>query len=170
MKRYASSSNADSLPLAGVKVLDMTRVLAGVNRNKKSIGLPFKDPAGVAILKKLVSTCDVFVENYIPDSLKKYGQDYDTLQATNLRLVYASITGYRQTGPYRKRAGYDVMVEAETGLMHITGTRDGPPVKIGVAVTNLTTTLYTSNAIMAALLSRAKSGRGQYIDIALSDA
>jgi len=84
-------------------------------------------------------------------------------------LIYASITGYGQTGPYSSRAGYDVMVEAEMGLMHITGERDGAPVKVGVAVTDLTTGLYTANAIMASLLSRAKSGRGQHLDVALSD-
>lgn len=95
--------------------------------------------------------------------------DYETLSQINPSLVYASITGYGQTGPYRKRAGYDVMVEAEMGLMHITGSRDGPPVKVGVAVTDLTTGLYTSNSIMAALLGRARSGKGQHIDVALSD-
>ena len=95
--------------------------------------------------------------------------DYETLSQINPSLVYASITGYGQTGPYKKRAGYDVMVEAEMGLMHITGSRDGPPVKVGVAVTDLTTGLYTSNSIMAALLGRAKSGKGQHIDVALSD-
>lgn len=84
-------------------------------------------------------------------------------------LIYASITGYGQTGPYSSRAGYDVMVEAEMGLMHITGQRDGPPVKVGVAVTDLTTGLYTSNAIMASLISRARTGKGQHIDVALSD-
>ncbi|KAK5176321.1 hypothetical protein LTR44_011152 [Exophiala sp. CCFEE 6388] len=168
-RTYSSGLKPDTLPLSGVKVLDMTRVLAGVNRNKKSVGLSFKDPAGVAILKKLALACDVMVENYIPDSLKKYGLDYNSIRALNPRLIYASITGYGQTGPYSKRAGYDVMVEAEMGLMHITGARDGPPVKVGVAVTDLTTGLYTSNAIMAALLSRAKSGRGQHIDMALSD-
>lgn len=109
------------------------------------------------------------VENYLPDTLKKYRMDYETLSQINPSLVYASITGYGQTGPYRKRAGYDVMVEAEMGLMHITGSRDGPPVKVGVAVTDLTTGLYTSNSIMAALLGRARSGRGQHIDVALSD-
>src|SRR3569833_1959493 len=87
----------------------------------------------------------------------------------NPALIYASITGYGQTGPYSNRAGYDVMVEAEFGLMHITGSRDGPPVKVGVAVTDLTTGLYKSNSILAALLSRAKSGKGQHIAVALSD-
>lgn len=140
-----------------------------MNRNKKSLGLSFQDPAGVEILHKLAATCDILVENYIPGALKKYGMDYDTIHKINPGLIYASITGYGQTGPYSQRAGYDVMVEAEFGLMHITGNRDGPPVKVGVAVTDLTTGLYTSNSIMAALLARAKTGRGQHIDAALSD-
>ncbi|KAH6695306.1 formyl-coenzyme A transferase [Plectosphaerella plurivora] len=141
----------------------------GVNRNKKSLGLNFQHPSGTEILHKLVSKCDILVENYLPGTLSKYGLDYDTLRAINPGLIYASITGYGQTGPYSDRAGYDVMVEAEFGLMHITGSRDGPPVKVGVAVTDLTTGLYTSNSIMAALLSRARTGRGQHIDVALSD-
>lgn len=140
-----------------------------VNRNKKSLALSFAHPSGVSILHKLVKDCDVLVENYIPGALKKYNMDYDSLRALNPGLIYASITGYGQTGPYRQRAGYDVMVEAEMGLMHITGSRDGPPVKVGVAVTDLTTGLYTSNSIMAALLARAKTGKGQHIDAALSD-
>ncbi|KAK4693830.1 hypothetical protein P7C71_g3638, partial [Lecanoromycetidae sp. Uapishka_2] len=147
----------------------MTRVLAGVNRNKKSIGLSFASPSGVSILHKLVKDCDVLVENYLPDTLQKYQMDYKTVSELNPSLIYASITGYGQTGPYRKRAGYDVMVEAEMGLMHITGSRDGPPVKVGVAVTDLTTGLYTSNSIMAALIGRGKTGKGQHIDVALSD-
>ncbi|KAM3074184.1 hypothetical protein ACMFMG_002994 [Clarireedia jacksonii] len=140
-----------------------------VNRNKKSLALSFKHPSAVKILHKLAAESDILVENYLPGSLKKYGMDYDTLREINPRLIYASITGYGQTGPYRNRAGYDVMVEAEMGLMHITGSRDGPPVKVGVAVTDLTTGLYTSNSIMAALLARGKTGRGQHIDVALSD-
>ncbi|KAK3952470.1 CAIB/BAIF family enzyme [Pseudoneurospora amorphoporcata] len=141
----------------------------GVNRNKKSLALSFQDPAGVEILQKLAAKCDILVENYVPGSLNKYGLDYETLRQINPALIYASITGYGQTGPYSSRAGYDVMVEAEFGLMHITGSRDGPPVKVGVAVTDLTTGLYTSNSIMAALLARAKTGRGQWIDACLSD-
>ncbi|CAO2647692.1 Nn.00g086140.m01.CDS01 [Neocucurbitaria sp. VM-36] len=216
----AASADAANLPLAGIKVLDMTRVLAGpyctqilgdlgadiikiehptrgddtrawgppyaqytddkegpgesayylgVNRNKRSIGLSFQHPAGVDILHRLVKECDVLVENYLPGSLAKYAMDYDTVSKINPSIVYASITGYGQTGPYRNRAGYDVMVEAEMGLMHITGARDGPPVKVGVAVTDLTTGLYTSNSVMAALLGRLKTGKGQHIDVALSD-
>ncbi|TDZ20802.1 Succinate--hydroxymethylglutarate CoA-transferase [Colletotrichum orbiculare MAFF 240422] len=140
-----------------------------VNRNKKSLGLNFQHPDGTKILHELVSKCDILVENYLPGTLKKYKLDYDTLRAINPGLIYASITGYGQTGPYSQRAGYDVMVEAEFGLMHITGSRDGPPVKVGVAVTDLTTGLYTSNSIMAALLARGKTGKGQHIDVALSD-
>ncbi|KAM5449228.1 putative succinate--hydroxymethylglutarate CoA-transferase [Microsporum audouinii] len=213
--------SADTLPLAGIRVLDMTRVLAGpyctqilgdlgaevvkiehptrgddtrawgppyakytddakegpgesayylaVNRNKKSVGLSFAHESGIEILHKLAKESDVFVENYIPGSLKKYQMDYESLRAINPKLIYASITGYGQTGPYSKRAGYDVMVEAEMGLMHITGSRDGPPVKVGVAVTDLTTGLYTSNAIMAALIARGRTGKGQHIDACLSD-
>ncbi|KAG6168998.1 hypothetical protein E4U25_006311 [Claviceps purpurea] len=141
----------------------------GANRNKKSIGLSFQHKQGVDILHKLVAKCDILVENYLPGTLKKYALDYDTLRRINPGLIYASITGYGQTGPYSNRAGYDVMVEAEFGLMHITGQRDGPPVKVGVAVTDLTTGLYTSNSIMAALLGRAKTGKGQHLDVALSD-
>ncbi|KAK6067188.1 CoA-transferase family III [Seiridium cupressi] len=209
----AIDDGTSNLPLAGYRVLDMTRVLAGVilevikiehptrgddtrawgppyatytseselsgpgesayflavNRNKKSLGLSFQHPEGVEILHKLAAKCDILVENYLPGSLAKYKMDYATLRDINPGLIYASITGYGQTGPYSSRAGYDVMVEAEFGLMHITGNRDGPPVKVGVAVTDLTTGLYTSNSIMAALLARAKTGRGQHIDVALSD-
>ena len=140
-----------------------------VNRNKKSLGLSFADPRGVEILHKLAAASDILVENYIPGALKKYKMDFETLHKLNPSLIYASITGYGQTGPYSSRAGYDVMVEAEMGLMHITGERDGPPVKVGVAITDLTTGLYTCNSIMACLIARGKTGRGQHLDVALSD-
>ncbi|KAJ5403451.1 hypothetical protein N7509_003322 [Penicillium cosmopolitanum] len=216
----ATAQKSKKLPLAGVKVLDMSRVLAGpyctqilgdlgaeiikvehpvrgddtrawgppyapyndgrkgngesayylsVNRNKKSLGLSFAHPEGVEILHKLARDCDVLVENYLPGSLKKYNLDYETLSKINPRLIYTSITGYGQTGPYSNRPGFDVMVEAEFGLMHLTGTRDGPPVKVGVAVTDLTTGLYACNSIMAALLARANTGEGQHLDVCLSD-
>lgn len=176
----------------------MSRLMLGqVNRNKKSVGLSFADPKGVEILHKLALSSDILVENYLPGTLKKYRMDYETIHKLNPRcgqrpflsilsgrlmltlfrfsffhshsLIYASITGYGQDGPYSSRAGYDVMVEAEMGLMHITGERDGPPVKVGVAVTDLTTGLYTSNAIMASLIARGQTGRGQQLDVALSD-
>lgn len=153
------------------------------NRNKSSLALNFQSPAGVRILHALAQQCDVLVENYLPGSLAKYCLDYASIAALNPDLVYASITGYGQYGPYSARAGYDVMVEAEFGLMHITGERDGMPVKVGVAVTDLTTGLYTSNAIMAALLARdgrkaqrrvleegeERRARGQWLDLSLSD-
>jgi len=141
----------------------------GVNRNKKSLGLSFQHEAGVEILHKLVKSSDVLVENYLPGTLKKYQLDYETLSKINPRLIYVSITGYGQYGPHSSRAGYDVMVEAEFGLMHITGARDGPPVKVGVAVTDLTTGLYASNSVMAALIGRGINGQGQHIDVSLSD-
>ncbi|OAA59094.1 CoA-transferase family III [Niveomyces insectorum RCEF 264] len=156
-------------PDSGLEGPGESAYFLGVNRNKKSLGLSFQHAEGVEILHRLAAKCDILVENYLPGTLKKYGLDYDTLRAINPRLVYASITGYGQTGPYAARAGYDVMVEAEFGLMHITGDRNGPPVKVGVAVIDLTTGLYTSNSILAALLARAATGQGQRIDASLSD-
>lgn len=120
-------------------------------------------------MEKLAGISDILVENYLPGTLSKYGLGYPELSKKHRHLIYASITGYGQTGPYRDRAGYDVMVEAEMGLMHITGEPGRPPVKVGVAVTDLTTGLYTSNSIMAALIARGKTGRGQHIDASLSD-
>ncbi|CAH0035291.1 unnamed protein product [Clonostachys rhizophaga] len=140
-----------------------------VNRNKRSLALSFKEKAGVDIITNLASRADVLVENYIPGSLKKYGLDYQSLAAVNSQLIYASVTGYGQTGPYSDRAGYDVMVEAEMGLMHITGPRDGPPVKVGVAVTDLTAGLYAANSVLAAIIERSSSGKGQHLDVCLSD-
>ncbi|UPX16223.1 Succinate--hydroxymethylglutarate CoA-transferase [Ascochyta rabiei] len=140
-----------------------------VNRNKKSLALSFKDERGAEILRNLSKKVDVVIENYLPGSLKKYGLDYETLSKLNPELIYASITGYGQFGPYSDRAGYDVMVEAEMGLMHITGPRDGPPVKVGCAVTDLTTGMYATTSILASLIERSSSNMGQHLDICLSD-
>jgi succinate--hydroxymethylglutarate CoA-transferase len=140
-----------------------------VNRNKKSVGVSFQHPAGQSLLHRLAAQSDVLVENFLPGTLAKYKLDYATLSALNPGLIYVSITGYGQTGPYSPRAGYDVMVEAEFGLMHITGCRDGPPVKVGVAVTDLTTGLYAANSVLAALIAKARTGKGQHVDVALSD-
>lgn len=133
------------------------------------MGLSFAHPEGVEVLHKLAKDCDVLVENYLPGSLQKYNMDYETIQKINPRLIYASITGYGQTGPYSNRPGFDVMVEAEFGLMHLTGSRNGAPVKVGVAVTDLTTGLYACNSIMAALFARVNTGQGQHLDVCLSD-
>ncbi|KAF8942058.1 hypothetical protein BGZ47_006919 [Haplosporangium gracile] len=142
----------------------------GVNRNKKSITVNIRTPQGRDLIHDLAKKCDVLVENYVPGKLDEMGLGYEELRALNPRLIYTSITGYGQTGPYRMKPGYDVMIEAEAGLMYITGEENGTPVKVGVAVTDLTTGLYAHGAIMAALLARHKTGRGQHIDCSLLDA
>lgn len=120
-------------------------------------------------MQQLAAEADVLLENYKVGGLKKYGLDYPTLKAINPRLVYCSITGFGQTGPYASRPGYDYIVQGMSGLMSITGPADGEPHKVGVAVTDLFTGLYASNAICAALLARERSGEGQAIDLALFD-
>lgn len=124
----------------------------------------FKKPKGLEILHQLVAKADVLVENFLPGKLDSMGLGYPDCSAINDRLIYASITGYGQTGPYRTAAGYDVVIEGEAGLMHITGEPDRPPSKVGVAVTDISTGLYAHGAIMAALLSRQKTGKGVWID------
>jgi len=209
-------------PLAGVRVLDLSRVLAGpwatqtladlgaevikierpgagddtrawgppfttradgtpgdaayflcANRGKKSVTLDIATPEGAEMVRKLAATYDVVVENFKTGGLKKYGLDYASLSAINPRLVYCSITGFGQDGPWAGRAGYDYMIQAMGGLMSITGQPDGTPgaepMRVGVAVVDLFTGLYASNAIMAALLHARASGEGQSIDIALFD-
>ncbi|KAI9271357.1 CoA-transferase family III domain-containing protein [Sporodiniella umbellata] len=138
-----------------------------VNRNKRSVTVNMKTEDGQKIIKELVQKCDVLVENYLPGKLEKLGLGYKQLSEINPRLVYASITGYGQTGPYAHRPGYDVIIEAEAGLMHITGEPSGAPVKVGVAITDLTTGLYTHSAILASLLQRSITGRGQHVDCSL---
>jgi len=143
------------------------------NRNKRSLTLDFTTEKGRDILFKLIAQADVLIENYKVGGLKKYGLDYDSLFRINPRLIYCSITGFGQDGPYADRPGYDALVQAMGGLMSITGEPDevpgGGPQKVGVAVVDILTGLYATNAILAALLHRAKSDQGQYIDIALLD-
>ena len=209
--------------LAGVKVLDLTRVLAGpwctqlladygatvikvekpgvgddtrqwgppyamdqagdataeaayylsANRGKQSLTLDFAQADGAALLLQLVAQADVLIENYKVGSLKKYGLDYDSLSKLNPRLIYCSITGFGQTGPYASRPGYDFAIQGIGGLMSITGERaglpGGGPQKVGVAVVDVMTGMYASTAILAALANRATSGLGRYIDVALLD-
>lgn len=209
-------------PLAGVRVLDLSRVLAGpwatqtladlgaevikierpgvgddtrqwgppftvradgtpgdaayflcANRGKKSVELDIASPEGAAAVRRLAADCDVVVENFKVGGLKKYGLDHASLSALNPRLVYCSITGFGQDGPRAPQAGYDYMIQAMGGLMSITGQPDGAPgaepMKVGVAVVDLFTGLYASNAILAALLHARATGEGQHIDIALFD-
>ncbi len=143
------------------------------NRNKRSLTLDFTTEKGREILIKLISQADVLIENYKVGGLKKYRLDYDSLSTINPRLVYCSITGFGQNGPYAERPGYDALIQAMGGLMSITGEPDdapgGGPQKVGVAVVDILTGLYATNAILAALLHRTKSQRGQHIDVALFD-
>jgi formyl-CoA transferase len=140
------------------------------NRNKRSIVIDLKDPAGQDLVRELAAVSDVFVENFTPGLTKRFGLDYETLRAINPRLVYASITAYGQDGPYRNRPGYDMVLSAVGGLMYITGEQDGPPCKVGVAITDVLTGVYASGAITSALLWRERSGKGQYLDVCLLDA
>ncbi|XP_035408492.1 succinate--hydroxymethylglutarate CoA-transferase isoform X4 [Cygnus atratus] len=200
-----SASNVK--PLDGVKILDLTRVLAGpfatmnlgdlgaevikverpgagddtrawgppfvgtesvyflsVNRNKKSIAINMKDSRGAKIIRELAAVSDVFVENYIPGKLAEIGLGYEDIKKIAPHIVYCSITGYGQTGPMVQRGGYDSIAAAVSGLMHITGHEEGEPVRVGVAMTDLATGLYTCGAIMAGLLQRYKTGKGLHID------
>ena len=212
-------------PLAGYRVLDMSRILAGpwagqlladlgadvikierpkcgddtrswgppylkdregndtedaayffcANRGKKSVTVDITCPEGQEIIRQLARQSDVLIENYKVGGLAKYGLDYHSLSKINPKLIYCSITGFGQTGPYAKLPGYDFLIQGMGGLMSVTGEPDDPekgtgsPTKVGVAVTDLFTGLYASNAIQAALIERQNSGLGQYIDLALLD-
>jgi crotonobetainyl-CoA:carnitine CoA-transferase CaiB-like acyl-CoA transferase len=199
--------------LTGVRVLDLSRVLAGpyctqllgdlgaevikveepdsgdgtrawgppyaggesayflaANRNKRSVAVNLKAADGQEIVRRLAAISDVLVENFKPGTLARLGLGYDALRAHNPRLVYCSITGYGQDGPDRDRPGYDFVIQAEGGLMSITGPVEGPPSKAGVAIADITAGLFAANAILAALLERERSGEGQSIDVALFDA
>lgn len=210
-------------PLTGIRVLDLTRVLAGpwctqnladlgaevikierpgagddtrawgppylknesgentseaayylsANRNKLSVALDIASERGAALVRELALKSDILVENFKVGGLRKYGLDYDSLKEVNPRLIYCSITGFGQTGPYASRPGYDFMIQGMGGLMSITGERDdlpgGGPQKAGVAVADLMTGMYSTVGILAALHERNRSGLGQHIDMALLD-
>ena len=216
-------SNSRRAPLDGVRVLDLSRVLAGpfcsqtladlgadvikverpgtgddtrawgppylkdaqgndtsesayyisTNRNKRSIAVDLATPEGAAIVRKLAAQCDVLLENFKVGGLKQYGLDYESLKPDMPRLIYCSITGFGQTGPFANRPGYDFMIQGMGGLMSITGERDdlpgGGPQKAGVAVTDVFTGLYGVISILGALRERDQSGLGQHIDLALLD-
>ncbi|AOW12872.1 CoA-transferase [Hydrogenophaga crassostreae] len=203
-------------PLAGVRVLDLSRVLAGpwagqlladygadvlkverpgtgddtrswgppwwgegesrvaayficANRGKRSVAIDLASQDGLQQVRELAREADVLIENYKVGQLAKYGLDAASLQAINPRLIYCSITGYGQTGPLSHKAGYDFAIQAEGGLMSITGEPDGEPQKVGVAVTDLMTGVYATTAILAALVERQTTGRGREIDASLFD-
>jgi crotonobetainyl-CoA:carnitine CoA-transferase CaiB-like acyl-CoA transferase len=139
------------------------------NRGKRSIALDFKRPDGASTLKKLISTADVVIENFKFGGLKKYGLDYESLREANPRLVYCSITGFGQDGPYAPRPGYDFIIQGMSGMMSITGAPGGEPQKAGVAISDIFTGLYAVVAIQAALRHAGRTGQGQFIDMALFD-
>jgi len=202
-------------PLAGLKVIELARVLAGplagqtladlgaevikvespqgddtrqwgppfvqhdgedtaayfhcCNRGKKSVVIDFRTPEGQEHVRRLVAQADILIENFKVGGLAKYGLDYDSLRTANPRLIYCSITGFGQTGPYAQRAGYDYIIQGMSGLMSVTGDPAGQPQKVGVAVTDLFTGIYACTGILAAVHQRQTTGQGQHIDMALMD-
>ncbi len=198
--------------LEGIKVLDMSRILAGpyigmmlgdygadvikieqpgsgdgtrkwgppwvgdqaayffsANRNKKSLTLDLKNEKGLEILHQLLETADVFIENFKVGGLAKFGLDYQSLKEQYPRLIYVSVTGYGQNGPDKNKPGYDAMIQAQGGIMSITGPQDGMPHKVGVAIVDVTTGLYATTGVLAALNHRHQTGKGQHVDVALLD-
>ncbi len=141
-----------------------------VNRNKQSLTLNFKAPEGRRILDRLLDRADVLVENFRPGTLDRMDLGYASVADRLPRLVYCSISGFGQTGPQRQRPGYDAVVQAESGLMSITGANDGPPYRLGVAITDIVAGMFAAQGITLALLARARTGRGQQVDIAMLDA
>jgi crotonobetainyl-CoA:carnitine CoA-transferase CaiB-like acyl-CoA transferase len=139
------------------------------NRGKRGITCDFRTVEGQETVRRLVADADVVIENFKVGGLEKYGLDYASLSKVNPRLVYCSITGFGQTGPYAHRAGYDFIIQGMAGLMSVTGDSEGQPQKVGVAVTDIFTGVYSATAILAALLQRGVTGRGQHIDMALLD-
>lgn len=202
-------------PLAGLKVIELARILAGpwagqtlsdlgaevikvespagddtrawgppfvtrdedesaayfhsTNRGKASVTVDFATPEGQAQVREMVRDADVLIENFKVGGLAKYGLDYDSLKEVNPRLIYCSITGFGQDGPYAHRAGYDFIIQGMSGLMSITGEPDGQPQKSGVAITDIFTGIYAVSGILAALHQRETTGRGQHVDMALLD-
>ena len=139
------------------------------NRNKRSVTIDMASPEGQALIRQMAVQSDVLVENFKVGGLAQYGLDYTTLKAINPRLIYCSVTGFGQDGPYAHRAGYDLMIQAMGGMMSITGATDGGPTRVGVALIDVMTGVYACSAILAAVEARHRSGEGQHIDMALLD-
>ena len=140
-----------------------------VNRNKRGICLNLKTANGLKVLYELIKEADVFIENYRPGVTKKLGIDYETLKALNPALIYCSISGYGQTGPYKDKGGYDIMAQGLSGLMEMTGERNGNPVKVGIAIHDIAAAQTAIQSILSAYIYRLKKGTGQYIDVSLVD-
>jgi crotonobetainyl-CoA:carnitine CoA-transferase CaiB-like acyl-CoA transferase len=211
MKRQGNELSKNRPPLKGIRVIDLTRIIAGpyctmvmgdlgaevikieqpkigdetrawgppwvedkvsayfvaINRNKKSLTLNFKHPKGIKIFQDLVKQADVVIENFRPGTMEELGIGYEALKKFNPRIIYCDITGYGTTGPYREKPGVDVIVSAVGGLMSITGEPDGEPVKVGVPLTDVMTSLYVFGSVSSALYQREKTGEGQRISINL---
>lgn len=199
-------------PLEGIRVLDLTRALAGpfctlmlgdygadvikieipgagddtrhwgppfvgeesayflsINRNKRSLTLNFKDPEAIKIFLQLAKDADVIVENFTPGVMARFGLDYETVKGVNPKIVYCSISGFGQTGPYQSRPAYDQIMQGISGIMSITGEPDGEPQKVGIAVTDIGAGMWSAFAVMTAIFHREQKGEGQYIDISMMD-
>ncbi|MNQ07019.1 Succinyl-CoA:(R)-benzylsuccinate CoA-transferase subunit BbsF [compost metagenome] len=152
---------------------DQASYFTSCNRNKRSVTIDMATPEGQTLLQQMAAQADIVVENFKTGGLKQYGLDQESLRAANPRLIYCSVTGFGHDGPYAERAGYDLMIQAMTGMMSITGRPDGEPgggpLRVGVALTDLFTGVYASTAILAALQVRDRTGEGQHIDMALLD-
>lgn len=140
-----------------------------INRNKESLTLNLKDERGKAVMHRLLERADVLVENFRPGIMHRFGLGYETVHATSPRLIYASISGFGQDGPFRERTAYDLILQGLGGLMGITGEEGGPPVKVGVAITDICAGMYAAYGILAALRVRERTGRGQHVDTAMLD-
>nr|WP_297401414.1 CaiB/BaiF CoA-transferase family protein [uncultured Marinobacter sp.] len=153
--------------------VELSAYFLAANRNKQSLAIDIAHPEGQALIRKLVAESDVVLENFKVGGLKRYGLDYDSLKRINPRLIYCSITGFGQDGPYANRPGYDFLIQAMGGLMSITGQPDGEPgagpMKVGVALTDIMTGLYATIGVLAALSHRDRTGEGQYVEAALLD-
>ena len=198
-------------PLDGIKVLDLTRVLAGpyatmllgdlgaevikieqpgtgdesrnfgpfkngfslyfmsVNRGKQSVTLNLKTERGQAIFKQLLEQTDILVENFRPGTMEKLGLDYDTLQIEHPSLIYAACSGFGQTGPYAQQGAYDMIIQGMGGIISITGEPDGPPVRVGTSISDITAALFTTIGVLSALHHRNRTGSGQFVDVAMLD-
>jgi formyl-CoA transferase len=141
-----------------------------VNRNKRGIAIDLKRPEGVAILRRLAASADVLVENYRPGVARRLGIDYEVLRTLNEKLIYCSISGFGQTGPYASRGGYDLIAQGMSGIMSATGSPEGPPVKVGVPIADLGGALFAAFGILCALRARRTTGRGQFVDTSLFEA
>jgi formyl-CoA transferase/CoA:oxalate CoA-transferase len=140
-----------------------------INRNKKSLGLNLQSESGRQVLWKLIDRADILIENFKPGVLDRLGFSYEAVSKRRPEIVYCSISGFGQTGPYRSRPGYDVVAQGESGLMDLTGFPDGPPAKVGTSISDIVTGLYATQGILLALLARVRSHKGQWVDVSLLD-